>query len=390
MPHESAAATLALVASVAFVAGAPAPAGAQGTRPALTRSVTTIPALTTYPAFFNTQPVRVRGEIGGTDTAPTLTAGEAVVVLAGRTAVAAAATPGRQVEVTGTFLDVARVPAGDPRLRDLDIERLSEERLGKPAPGSGELLVLIAETIDDADPRPAPSIRAVALDPWRFLDERVTLTGRFRGRNLYGEQPNAPGTSRWDFVLQSADASIWVTGMRPRGRGFNFDINSRLDTERWLEASGTVRLERGLVVLEAAELREAEPIADTSQPEAIVRVPVALPPPEVIFSAPTEGETDVALDTTVRIQFSRDMDPTTFAGQVRVRYLGQESAERGEAAPPPVQVSTSYDGGRRVLELRFSEPLQRFRTLEVELRDGITSIDGQPLVPWTLRFGLGG
>jgi len=377
-----------LLAGVACSVAFPPDAAGQGPRPGVTRAATTLGALTTYPAFFHTHPVRVRGEIGSGQT-PTLIAGDAVVVLAGRVRVDTFADAGRQVEASGTFIDVARLPDGDARLRELDVERLSQERLGKPAPGNGELLVLLVDALSDADPFPAPSVRALALDPWRYLDQRVTVSGRFRGRNLYGDQPNAPGTSRWDFVVQSADASIWVVGARPRGRGFNFDVNSRLDTTRWLEASGIVRLERGLVVLEAKELREIQPMAE-SQPEAVVHVPVAAPPPEVIFSAPTEDETDVPIDTSVRVQFSRDMDPASFAGQVRVRYLAAESVERGEPAPPPVRVTPSYDGGRRVLELRFSEPLERFRTLEIELLDGITATDGQALVPWTLRFRLGG
>lgn len=388
MPLSSVRATLVLLTGGVACSVALSSDAAGQARPGATRAATTLAALTTYPAFFHTQPVRVRGEVGSGQT-PTLTAGEAVVVLAGRVTVDTFTDAGRQVEASGTFIDVARLSDGDLRLRELDVERLSQERLGKPAPGNGELLVLLVDALSDADPFPAPSVRALALDPGRYLDQRVTVSGRFRGRNLYGDQPNAPGTSRWDFVVQSADASIWVVGARPRGRGFNFDLNSRLDTTRWLEASGIVRIERGLVVLEASELREVQPVAE-AQPEAVVHVPIAAPPPEVIFSAPTEDETDVPIDTTVRIQFSRDMDAATFVGQIRVRYLAAESMERGEPAPPPVQVTPSYDGGRRVLELRFSEPLERFRTLEVELRDGITATDGQALVPWTLRFRLGG
>ena len=44
----------------------------------------------------------------------------------------------------------------------------------------------------------------------------------------------------------------------------------------------------------------------------------------------------------------------------------------------------------RVLEIRFTEPLERFGTVEVELLDGITATDGAALPPWTLTFALGG
>ena len=73
-----------------------------------------------------------------------------------------------------------------------------------------------------------------------------------------------------------------------------------------------------------------------------------------------------------------------------MRYLPRESAERGEPQPPPVAVATTYDAGRRVLELKFAAPLERFRTVEVELGEGILATDERPLAPWRLRFTVGG
>ena len=43
-----------------------------------------------------------------------------------------------------------------------------------------------------------------------------------------------------------------------------------------------------------------------------------------------------------------------------------------------------------MLELKFTKPLERFRTLQVDLLEGILGTDGQPLKPWTLTFALGG
>jgi hypothetical protein len=40
--------------------------------------------------------------------------------------------------------------------------------------------------------------------------------------------------------------------------------------------------------------------------------------------------------------------------------------------------------------LKFARPLERFRTLKVELEEGILGTDQQPLKPWTLTFVLGG
>jgi hypothetical protein len=43
-----------------------------------------------------------------------------------------------------------------------------------------------------------------------------------------------------------------------------------------------------------------------------------------------------------------------------------------------------------VLEIKFTKPLERFRTLKVDLLEGILGTDGQALKPWTLTFSLGG
>ena len=100
-------------------------------------------------------------------------------------------------------------------------------------------------------------MRALALQPWRFEGQNVTIVGEFRGRNLFGDQPSAPGKSRYDFVLRSADAAVWVTDLRPRGRGFDLSVEARVDTGRWLQVSGTVSQDRGLVAISGATVATA-------------------------------------------------------------------------------------------------------------------------------------
>jgi hypothetical protein len=208
--------------------------------------------------------------------------------------------------------------------------------------------------------------------------------------------PDAPGKSRYDFVLRSADAAIWVINMRPKlkdasGKEFELGLDARIDTGRWLTLRGTVQQGRGLLWLdaEAGSLALAKPPTDTTTEEAPIRVPAG-PPPEVIFSAPTQDETDVPMATTVRIQFSRDIDQSTLKERIKPHYLESQSAERGEPVTPTAGFTYQYAGANRVLELRFTKPLERFRTLEVDLLDGILGTDGQPLKAWTLTFALGG
>jgi hypothetical protein len=218
----------------------------------------------------------------------------------------------------------------------------------------------------------------------------VTVLGQFRGRNLFGDQPDAPKKSRYDFVLRSADASVWVTGQQPRGRGFDLNVDARVDTSQWLEVTGAAAQERGLVTIVATKLAAAAAPQITAAPE---EVEVALPPPppvEVVFSSPMDGETDVSVSGPIRIQFSRSIAPETLKGRIRISYLGAESAERGEPQPPAIEVKTAYDPGNRALELTFPKPLERFRTLRLELLDGIKAFDGAPVMPWTLTFSVGG
>jgi hypothetical protein len=108
-----------------------------------------------------------------------------------------------------------------------------------------------------------------------------------------------------------------------------------------------------------------------------------------VFSAPTSDETDVQLATSVRIQFSRDIDPSTFKGHIAVKYSEAETRERGEIVSPMAEFTTQYLPGTRVLELRFASPFERFRTVTVDLQEGILGTDKQPLKPWTLTFQTG-
>ena len=353
---------------------------AQGPRSALgARRIATVAAVATFPVFYHTQAVRLRGTVTEEHGVFRLEQGGARVWMA-------TATGGRLPdvksvsEVTGTFLDVGRLDANDLR-SSIDLTALTQKLLNKTWPAPGELLLVLVDGSTDAAPPSAPSVRALALDPDRYLDQEVTVVGRFRGRNLYGDTPDAPGKSRWDFVLQSADAAIWVTGRRPKGDGFDLNIDNRVDTGRWLEVAGLVKADRGLVRIEATAIRAAQPPAQQARPEALVRVPVTIPPPEVVFSAPTEGETEVEPDAKIRVQFSRDLKPESVKGLIGVSYVG--------VAQPPPAFTTTYDPGRRMLEIKFAAPLEPFRTVQVTIKEGMVATDGQPLAPWTLTFSVG-
>jgi hypothetical protein len=356
-----------------------------------TRRATNLAMLLAYPGFYIGRPIMIVGKVGIVDNQLRVSDDTASVQL-----VFKGNAPDGIDEIRGEFWDVGRLKADDPRLSALDLRTVFKIDPEGPWPRPGEVTAIVATAVTPASPPLAPSIRAIVLNPSRYVDQKVAVTGQFSGRNLLGDLPDAPARSRYDFVLRSADAAIWVANMRPRlrdanGKEFELALDSRLDSSRWLSIRGTVQQGRGLLWIdaEAGSLALAKPPTETANEEEPVRVPAG-PPPEVVFSAPTEDETDVLLGTNVRIQFSRDIDQATLKGRIRVRYLDSQTVERGEPVTPTADFTFQYTGANRMLELRFAKPLERFRTVKVDLLEGIMGTDGQPLKPWTLTFALGG
>ena len=339
---------------------------------------TTLAALDAYPSFFHRQPVVVRATPEGDLRDVFVSDGERRIRALH---VAPPVADERDVlEIEGTFWDVGRLQPDDPRVADHGIAALSDRLLGKPWPSTGELRLLIADDTRRADAPDGTTIRTIALEPARYRDRTVTVTGRFRARNLFGDLPEAPGNTRDDFVLRSGDAAIWIVGMEPRGDGFDFDVMARVDTNRWLQVTGVVGGGNHLATIEAESLATVDrpaPVADRREaPRPEQRLPS-----EVIFSAPTQDDTGVAVDALVRFQFSRDMNPDSFAGNVRAAYVGADGA---------LELTTEYRPRNRVLNVQFIEPLLPYRPLAVTLGDGIEALDGAALIPYTLRFATGG
>jgi len=352
------------------------------------RKPTNIAALKAFPSFYHTRPILLIGTVASDDKGIRVSDdnGSFKVLFRG-----AGSAPDGLDEVRGEFWDIGRMKADEPQLAGFDLQRTFGIDPNGPWPRPGEVTAIIATSIAPAVLPSTPSIRTITLFPTRFVDQKVTITGQFGGRNLFGDLPDAPGKSRWDFVLRSSDSAIWISGQQPKGKNFNFSLDSRLDSGRWLEVTGTVKTARGLAWLDVKEdgIQLGKAPTEQPAPEAeTVRVAPA-PRPEVVFSAPTQDETDVATNTSVRIQFSRDIDPTTLKGHVKVHYVEAQSAEKGEPVTPAVEAVTNYTRATRVLELKFTKPLERFRTIYVDLTDEILGTDKQPLKPWTLRFDLG-
>jgi hypothetical protein len=347
-----------------------------------TRVATTADALIAAPVFFHSKQVVVRSGVveSGALTQLANTRKPVFVLWKEPTTVRSDA------EIRGEFWDIGRLQPDDSRFSTVDFRPLLQASAGGQWPARDQVFVLLSATSVESPLPVEPTVRALALAPDRYQDRAVTVTGRFRGANLYGDLPQPVNKSRWDFVIQSADAAVWVTGMRPRGKGFNLDPMARVDTGQWLQVTGTLRHDGALTWIEAASMAPGAAPAETPIDVVIPSTPREIPP-TVVFTAPIDGESSAERALPVRIQFSRDMDLKSFRDHIKVSYTGP--VPEGAPAQPPA-FTYRYLDAPRALELRFAEPLDRFRTVKVELTDGIFSaVDNQPLAPWSFTFTTG-
>ncbi len=344
------------------------------------RRATTIAALRSYPGFYHQQNVSVIGAVKAESVEDAVFASDEASVRL----IARELPRDGKLEARGQFLDIGRMSPDDPRLIPFNLADRVRNRYPERWPRPGEELVLI---LAGTTPPPAaaeataPPLRTVALEPARFEGQRVSILGQFRGRNLFGDLPEAPAPAKWQFVLRSTDTALWVMGLQPKGKTFNFDPAKRIDTGRWVKVQGTVRTAKGLTWLEGATIEIAAAPA-----ESVTEVEIAAPPPppvEILFTAPAEGETDVRIGERVRMQLSRDLDAASLKDRVRITYARTP-------ATPAVMFAATYTKENRALEIKPSEPLVPFQLVKVEFLEGITGSDGGALAPFTLTFTTGG
>jgi len=214
----------------------------------------TVAALAHYPDFYVNRSVSVRGRFTGAGASLALQdeAGNQV-----RAAWKDAARPDGVVDAYGTLWDLGRMTRDDPRLGGYDLTPWLGT--GGEWPRPGDVYVFGIGRVQPAQAGEGDSIRAITLDGLSASGRRVTIVGQFRGRNLFGDLPRAPGVTRWEFVLTATGSAIWVSGMPPKGKEFDLDLNSRADSNVWLRVSGTVRERNGLMWIEPASVDEAKP-----------------------------------------------------------------------------------------------------------------------------------
>lgn len=228
---------------------------------------------------------------------------------------------------------------------------------------------------------PAPPSKEVTLEdlvthPGQHDGEIVRVVGQFRGANLFGDLPSASRRRSADWVVKEDLFAAWVSGKKPRGSGWQLDPRLRRDTGKWLAVQGRVRTISGVVYLEAAALSLTKPRAALPEAKAPELPPPPPPkPPVIVFSLPLDGERDVPPNSVFKVQFSKDMDETTFKGRVVLRYAG-----RPRPGDRPLDaVKIDYDEGRKALVVDPGDLLRPGRVVELLLLPGIVDLDGLAL-----------
>jgi hypothetical protein len=224
------------------------------------------------------------------------------------------------------------------------------------------------------------TLEDLVTKPQRYDGKTVTVKGQFRGGNLYGDLPSASRQRSSDWVLKDDVFAVWVSGKKAKGQGWTLDAGLKRDTGKWLQVTGRVRVRGGVVSLEATDVVLAKPPAASAPAPVQAQAPPPPPPkpqkpPVVVFSLPLDGERDVPPDSAFQIQFSRDMDETSFRDRVVFRYAG-----RPQPGDNPLDAKrVSYDLGRRTLRVDPGDLLRPGRVVELLLLPGIVDVDGMPL-----------
>lgn len=231
----------------------------------------------------------------------------------------------------------------------------------------------------------------------RYDGRILRVYGRFRGKNLYGDLPSRSQRDSRDWVLKDDIFAIWITGRKPKGPGFELDINLKRDTEKWIQVVGVPETIRGVVYLRAMQVTLGKPeeslIAAARSggtlagPKAPAPNPTPVPvpkPPVVVFALPLDGDFEVPSNERFKIQFSRDMNEDTFKGRVLIRYAPPiRPGDRGFDGAKII-----YDDGRRALTVEPGDVLRAGREVEILLLPGILDIDGMELVARPGRAAL--
>lgn len=269
---------------------------------------------------------------------------------------------GRDVEITGVFLEIGQSQTGSQVPYGVQFWTYTGPPEKEP---TGEIKA------------PEVSLEKLVGTPGKRDGQMIRVVGKFRGKNLYGDLPVSTQRTSADWVIKDDLYAVWITGRKPKGAGWELDASLKRDTGKWIEVIGKPETIRGVTYIKAVRIQITTP------PSARADVKPPPPPPEkpkkppvVVFALPLDGDIEVAQDSRFVVQFSKDMDENTFDGHVVLRYTGPVLP--GDRAF--VGMRLTYDRGRRALTVDPGDTLRPRRQIELILLPGISDIDGLTLI----------
>ena len=308
---------------------------------------------------------------------------------------------GQEVEISGIFFDLSHViqPERHPILRNyagavprnsvasfgdgnLFLAGMSADSIADDRAILDELRDEEEESLVDPDIVVADSdvvdLRRLVEMPQNYLGKRIAIVGKFRGNNLYSDLSIREKKTPRDFVVKVAEVAIWVTGKRPRGKGFKLDPKKRRDTGKWLRIIGQpwaaednlyFKAEK-IALVDDPEDPDLEPVKNVAKEKLETG-----PPPVVTFSLPLDGEREISRSSMFQVQFSNDMDESSFNGNVDLLYVDDDGATN-----PFPDMDLSYDRFSRTLTVNPNTELVANSELWLIFYQGITDEDNQALV----------
>jgi hypothetical protein len=118
------------------------------------------------------------------------------------------------------------------------------------------------------------TLESLVTNPGSRDGKMVRVVGIFRGKNLYGDLPSKSARENGDWVIKDDAFAVWVSGKKPKGKGFQLDSGLKRDTNKWISVIGRVTTVKGVVYIEAMDLELTTP------PSATAQVQAPPPPPE--------------------------------------------------------------------------------------------------------------
>ena len=117
------------------------------------------------------------------------------------------------------------------------------------------------------------TLEALVTKPGRQDGRTIRVVGKFRGRNLFGDLPLSSQRNTSEWVIKDDVFAVWISGKKPKGKGWELDPGLKRDTEKWIEVYGKPETKRGITYVRALRVNL------TTAPSPLAQAKPPTPPP---------------------------------------------------------------------------------------------------------------